>query len=612
MQVRLWPKIIRSWSRTASWRPLVPLLSRWRSELAVRRVVAYGAALGGVVLATVVIGIAQAYVHVANLSLVYLLVVLWLASVFGRGPAVLAAVLAFFAYDYFFIAPLYRLTVADPTAWIALFALLATAVVLGQLTASVQAQAREAQESQRRMATLYALSQFIASATDFEPLLAALAGRVVEVFASAGVVACGLLLPDAQGQPVARAAASAARHDNGAAPALAGVRLEDREQRAQAAWALEHCMPVGGQVVLTGLDAPHTVVCYFVPLLSRGHAIGVLGIAGTQGIRRLVTWSGMSRKKRVAGALPRLSAALEPQTELFRAFSEQIAWALDRDALQRQAIHAEALRESDRLKDALLGSVTHELRTPLASIKAAAGSLLDPAIAWSETDQREMLESITMSTERLNRLVGNLLDLSQLEAGVAAPEKDWYLIGDAVATVLDRLDIAGQLAGRKIVVDLPDDLPLVPMDHAQLEQVLTNVLENALKYSPPETPVQVRARVLGQPAELEVRVTDHGIGIPASEIQAIFGKFYRVKQSATWWRDDRPPIGTGLGLAICDAIVQAHGGRIWAESRVGAGTTLALTLPIPPDAPHGQLPELEHLADASSAVRSGAQAEALP
>src|SRR5262249_29616349 len=136
--------IMRSWLWSACWRRLLPLLSHWRSDPTVRRAAAYGAALGGVALATVVIGIAQGYLHAANLSLVSLLVVLWLAAAFGRGPAILAAVLAFFAYDFFFIPPLYRLTVADPTAWIALFVLLATALVLGQLTTSVQAQAREA------------------------------------------------------------------------------------------------------------------------------------------------------------------------------------------------------------------------------------------------------------------------------------------------------------------------------------------------------------------------------------------------------------------------------------------------------------------------------------
>jgi two-component system, OmpR family, sensor histidine kinase KdpD len=272
----------------------------------------------------------------------------------------------------------------------------------------------------------------------------------------------------------------------------------------------------------------------------------------------------------------------DPLAELFAAFCGQVALALDRAVLQQQAVHAEALRESDRLKDALLGSVTHDLRTPLASIKAAASSLLDESVALSDADRRDLVESIDVSTDRLNRLVGNLLDLSRLEAGVAQPEKDWYLFDDVVATVLDRLDLAGQLRGRRIDVALLDALPLVLIDHAQLEQVMTNVIENALKYSPADSPVRISAEVITSPRELRVSVEDHGIGIPAFELEAIFGKFYRVQQVRLPWTSMRPPLGTGLGLAICAAIVQAHGGRIWAESELGKGVAFHFTLPLAP------------------------------
>ena len=192
--------------------------------------------------------------------------------------------------------------------------------------------------------------------------------------------------------------------------------------------------------------------------------------------------------------------------------------------------------------------------------------------------------------------MSNLLDLSRLEAGVAAPRPDWHLLGEVIATVLDRLELAGQLSGRLVRLDLPPDLPLIPMDHEQIEQVLTNVIENALKYSPSAASVSMSARVLTpeprrEPA-VEVRVTDAGIGIPAEELEAIFGKFYRVRQATIPWVSARPPTGTGLGLAICRAIVDAHGGRIWAESLPGQGTTIAFTLPIPTAGPHGGLPEL--------------------
>jgi two-component system, OmpR family, sensor histidine kinase KdpD len=245
------------------------------------------------------------------------------------------------------------------------------------------------------------------------------------------------------------------------------------------------------------------------------------------------------------------------------------------------------------LKNALLGSVTHDLRTPLASIKAAASSLLQPGVDWSDADRRELLESIDESADRLNRLVGNLLDLSRLEAGVAAPQKEWYALADALAAVLDRLDLSGQTRGRAITLDLPNDLPLAPMDHEQIEQVLTNLIENALKYSPKEAPIEIQARVVGNPYRLEVRVVDHGVGVPVSERRAIFDKFYRVQSVRLPWDPKHPPVGTGLGLAISANIVRAHGGQIWVESTPGSGATFVFTLPIPEKPPTSGLPAVD-------------------
>src|SRR5690348_14381927 len=420
-----------------------------------RFALAYAAAVLAVFLATWAIGLAQAYTQTRNLSLIYLLVVLWLASAFGRGPAILASVLAFFAYNFFFIAPLHRFTVDDPTEWISLFALLATALVLGQLTASVQARARDAQESQQRTATLFALSQLIAATPEYETLLAALPGRVLDVFAPAGLAACALILADDEHRPVVQAAATASPHGR---PLLRVVGLEEREQQAQAGWVLEHGTPAGGHIALSEGAQLFGAACYFLPLRSRGRIVGVLGIAGADEMRRLVP--GASASAPETGTAAPVAHGQDPEVELLRAFCEHVALALDRAGLQLQAIHAEALGEGDRLKDALLGSVTHDLRTPLAAIKAATDSLLDPEITWAEADRRELLESIDASADRLNRLVGNLLDLSRLEAGVARPVKEWYLIGDVVAAVLDRLELAGQLAGRAIVVDVPEEMPL--------------------------------------------------------------------------------------------------------------------------------------------------------
>jgi len=192
-------------------------------------------------MSTAVIAVAQVMMRADNLSLVYLLVVLWLASVFGRGPAVLASVLAFFAYDFFFLPPLYRLTVDDPTEWISLGALLTTSLVLGSLTASVRTQAREARESQQRTAMLYGLSQLIAATTKYDALITALTKRVLEVFGPDGVVACTLIRLDEHGEPVTQAAVTATGQ-----ALLPAVTLEEREQRAQALWVIEHGMTAGG------------------------------------------------------------------------------------------------------------------------------------------------------------------------------------------------------------------------------------------------------------------------------------------------------------------------------------------------------------------------------
>jgi two-component system sensor histidine kinase KdpD len=541
----------------------------------------------GVALVSGCIALIQQVVHIANISLLYLLVVLWLATVFGRGPALLASVLAFLEYDVFFVPPVFRLTVDDPTEWLSLSALLITALVLGQLTALVQARAHEARASQQRIATLYALAQLIASMTDQQALLEALARRVLDIFLPAGVRACALFLPDESKQPIMRARADGTL-------ASTAFNLEQREQAALAGWVLTHGSPVGCTLRLEQTSSLEESTLTYVPLESRRQVVGVLGIVGTPETRRLVS-KGV-RDLQLPPARRPASGGRGPETELFEAFCDQIALALERAALQQQAIHAEALRESNHLKDILLGSVSHELRTPLASIQAAASSLLEPDVTWSEGEHRELLESITSSAGRLNRLVSNLLDLSRLEAGVAVPQKDWHFIGEVLATVLDRLDLAGLGQDHQIQVEIPDTMPLVPMDHEQIEQVLTNLLENALKYSPVGSIIRVQARVKEAPeeeAELEVRVADQGIGIPLAELKAIFDKFYRVQQVRLPWAKTRPPTGTGLGLAICAMIIRAHGGRIWAESQSGQGATFIFTLPIPPGGPDATTPTLE-------------------
>ena len=517
-------------------------LTRRRST---RAWVAQGAlAVAGVAAATLVIGATQAFAHFSNISLLYLPVVLWLAARYGRWPAILASILSFLSYDFFFIPPFHLFTVDDPTEWLSLLALLATALTLGHMTAMVRARASDAEESQRQTDTLYRLAQMIAASENERDLYEALTRQAVSVFAPSGARSCALLLPDETG-------------------------------------ALEIAAIAGDQAGGTEEPGAKRRAILRRPLKTPRGVVGKLMVAGTPAIHGL--WLDG------AVGLERLDADLQ-QAPLFSAFCDQMALAIERAALAREAAHAAALRESDRLKDALLGSVTHDLRTPLASIKAAASSLRRGDIAWSAPEGQELLESIDTSADRLNRLVGALLDLSRLEAGVAQPQLDWMLIGDVIATVLDRLDLTGQTRGYDIRVEEPAGSPLVLMDHEQIEQTLTNLIENAIKYSPQGSVIGVR--VSTSETELIVSVSDQGIGIPQHELESVFNKFYRVKRARLPWSSARPPAGTGLGLAICASIIRAHGGRIWAESAPGEGATLTFTLPLSRERPQGALPDL--------------------
>jgi two-component system sensor histidine kinase KdpD len=567
----------------------------------------YFEALIGIAVASLFIALANQLVEIGNISLIYLLVVLYIATRQGRGPAILASVLAFLAYDFFFIPPTLRFTVDDPSEWLSLLTLLITALVISQLTATVRLRATEAMESRRQIAMLYDFAEAIAATTDRRELLNTLTRHFLQVFRADGVMACAIILPDALGWPSVDASAPPGH------PALKAFDLQVRTLAANASYVLRTGSLLTEAVEVAALDGTQRAVSLYLPLRSGNRTVGVLGVVGSDAVRRFIgapptsdetieTSDGMAASSDLSSqstdpALPQAS-----QARLFLAFRDQIALALERDTLRQEAIHAEALRESDKLKNALLGSVTHDLRTPLAAIKAATSSLLQPGMVWSNEDERDLLESIDVSADRLNRLVSNLLDLSRLEAGVAAPQKEWYALQDALAAVLDQLDLSGQTRNRTITLDIPDDLPLVPMDHNQIEQVLTNLLENAIKYSPKEAPIEVRARTLDDPRRLEVRVVDHGIGVPANERSAIFDKFYRVQQARLPWDPKHPPLGTGLGLAISASIVRAHSGNIWVEATPGGGATFIFTLPIPSEQSDGALRHVEPQSEPAATV----------
>ncbi len=537
----------------------------------------YVAAGVGTIVATLAITPIHLAARADNLSMVYLVVVIWLAIAYGRGPAICASFLAFFAFDFFFIPPVFTVTVTDPAEWVSLSALLVTGLVIGQLTGELRRREQQAVDSQQRTTILYELAQEIAADLDQEQLLVTLTRRIVRVFASLGVSASALFLPDADGGPRPRAIAHAEDVPLSGHPTLdAPAWLE----KANAAW-------VHARVTL--LDYPVSTVASrtcFIPLMSRRRVVGIVSITGPATIVALVSTMPVYQAARHdASDVP---AQVRPQAALFAAFCDQIALALDHAALQQDAIQVRALRESERLKDALLSSVTHDLRTPIAAIQAAATSMLQPDLSWNASEYVELATFISAGARRLGRLVDNLLALSRLEARMAPPNKVWYPIGDVISAALRQLRFAGQINDHSISTSLPDDLLEAPMDAPQIERVVLNLIENAVKYSPPGSVVSIEARATGSARVLEVRVRDEGVGIPLAEQDAIFDRFYRLRQALPW-AELPPPQGSGLGLAICAGIVREHGGRIWVESQPGAGSTFVFTLPIPDDPDHDAL-----------------------
>ncbi len=268
--------------------------------------------------------------------------------------------------------------------------------------------------------------------------------------------------------------------------------------------------------------------------------------------------------------------------QLLAACCGQAAIAIDRARLAQTAVQVAALSESDRLKTALLDSVTHDLRTPIAAITAAATSLQTPDIQWSSADRAEFLNAITTSAKRLKRMVNDLLLLSRIESGRMVAAKQPYPIGDVIAAAVEEARSTRILADHQITIDQDDDLLLAILDPSAMQIVLVNLIENAAKYSPPGSPIAIGVRRDPADQVLEVTVRDHGIGIPEQDHQRIFERFTRLHQPLPWSLD-KPPRGSGLGLSICAGLVHEHGGDIRATHPPDGGAAISFRLPLAPE-----------------------------
>ena len=496
----------------------------------------YALALLGVALVTGVIA-ALGRFHLANASMLYLIVVLFAAVALGRGPAVTAAFAAFLASNFFLVEPRFTLIVANPEEWVTLILLLLTAVVTGQVAAGQELRAREA-EANAREARLLTEVALLMTEPNLDPAL----GRVAErLRGELGVLAVRIVVHGEDGKLLASASAGA------------GTDLE----------ALATALAAGGSEVLS--PSAGRWVRVVQPHAGRQAAPGTS--APAMRLLRVPVRAPHGETGEVILAAPRDSRFGPSDVRLLEAVSAQLWGAVDRARLRDEANEAEVLRRGDQVKSALLDAVSHDLRTPLASILASAGSLRQRDVEWDDEARRSFAEAIEQEAHRLDRIVGNLLDLSRLESGTLQPDRGWYEPAALINEVAARL--RPLVAPHLLTLDLPDELPPVHLDYSEVDQVLSNLIENAAKYSPAESEIRVTAAV--SDGALRVEVSDHGPGVAREAMPRLFEPFFRGTRAQRG--------GSGLGLAVARGLVEAHGGRIWAENRPEGGARFSFEIP---------------------------------
>jgi two-component system sensor histidine kinase KdpD len=498
-----------------------------REGVADRRGIAWSGYAAGVPLSiacTALAALMFPYFSLTDLVMVYLLGATVAALRLGRGPAAMVAVMNTLAFDFLFVPPRYSLAVNNFKYVVTFAVMLAVALIISGLVASVRAQTRVAGARERRTSLLYGMSRELVATRGAEALTRVAVKHVAETFASRVAV----LLPDEQGRLAQLHAPAVAGSLHGADPSIAQ-------------WAFDHDTPAGlGTEALPGAPAQ------YLPLRGSGKVLGVLAVEPSHR-RRLL---------------------LPEQRHLLETFAGQIALALERGVLAEQAEKARVAAETESLRNILLASISHDLRTPLAVIAGASSALNDASTPFDEGSRRLLAASIENKANQMTQIISNVLDLMRLEAGNVVLHRDWQTVDDLVASALDRLTL--ELADHPVQLDLPPELAPVYVDGALMLQVFTNLLENGAKHTPRGTRIIIRASA----AETYVRIVvdDTGPGL-SGDPERLFDKFQRG-------RDEGSTGGAGLGLAICRAIVVLHGGRIEAARRPGGGARFTFTLPI--------------------------------
>jgi two-component system sensor histidine kinase KdpD len=491
-----------------------PRARAWRGYLASAAFVGAATAVGA---------LGRKHLALPDLVMLYLLTIMLAATLFGRGPSLVAATLSVLAYDFFFIPPFFTFVVEDERHLLTFAMMFVIGLLISGLTVRVQRHEHEARAREARTAALYGLSRDLGAALDARGAARVLARHASETFRGGAAV----MMAESEGGQLVVVAQSDASLPLGP------------DELAAARWAFEQGQRSGAG---TAVFPSARLAC--VPLRAGAEVLGVL-----------------------AQSTP---APAPPSAEPWRfleVFAQSAALALQRARLAEEAEAAALRARTEEMRSALLSAVSHDLRTPLAAITGAASTLRGEA-GGGGGEQTELLETICEEADRLERLVRNLLDMTRLESGALEVKRDWVPLEEIVGSALTRLESA--LAGRPVRADLPEDLPLVSADAVLLEQVFVNLFENVAKYTPPASSLDIGARAVGD-GGVEIEVGDRGPGLPAGSESRLFEKFFRAQHAGV--------PGAGLGLAICRGIVQAHGGQISAENRPGGGALVRIVLP---------------------------------
>lgn len=476
--------------------------------------------LGLVILATMLGHLVREFFAPANIIMIYLLCVTVSAVFGGFGPSIMVSILSVLAFDFFFVQPHLTFAVADTQYIFTFIALLLVGITISYLTSLVRQQTEAAKHREQETAALYALGRDLVISRGLESYIEAIVKRIKETLGIDIVI----FLPDTENHQLLKIY-----------PGTAAINFDENELNS-ALRSFQY-----GKMAGNKSEMMSNTLARFMPLITARGTVGILALK---------------------------VELTKDQGRLLGAYADLAAVAIESILLADALHNAQLMQATEKLQTALLNAISHDLRTPLVSVIGVLSGLEEEGIGLDDSAKRNLIQVAREEAERLNHLITNLLDESRIEAGVIKLSRQPSVVQDLVGAALEQL---GSRTGlRSIKIDLPADMPFISVDFGLIVQTLVNILDNACKYSPSDSTIEIKGRYVA--SEVQIEIADQGLGIPPQDLAHVFDKFYRIKRPDT-------VTGTGLGLSISKGIIEAHGGRITAENREGGGTIIRIALP---------------------------------